>query len=96
MSDFLNLNLWMFLVIGIFGYLLCLFRYKFIAWVGPTIVLICATFVFAFPYYFHPLTQLDFLTWFHIGFSMFIALALPVAGALADYKDRHPKPNKLP
>jgi hypothetical protein len=96
MADFFNLNLWMFFVIGIFGYLLCLFRYKFVRWVAPIVVLISITFVFTLRYYFYPVGEFGLLTWFRVGFSMFIALALPIAGALADYKDRYPTSNILP
>ena len=91
MEDFFNLNLWMFFMIGIFGYLLCLLRYKFIAWVVPAVVLICVTYLFTVP-----LGNFGSLTWFRIGFSWFIAIALPVAGALADHNDRYPKPSNLP
>lgn len=95
MEDFFNLNLWMFFVIGIFGYLLCFFKYKFIAWVAPTVILICVTLPFAMQYHRHPLSEFDVLTWVRIGFSMFIALALPVAGALADHSDRYPNSSDL-
>ena len=96
MADFFNLNLWMFFVIGIFGYVLCLFRYKLVWWVAPAVVLICITFLFTLPSYPGPLSEFALLTWFRVGFSMFIALALPIAGALADHNDRHPKPSNLP
>jgi hypothetical protein len=91
-ADFFNLNLWMFFVIGIFGYLLCLFRYKLVWWFAPSIVLICITFLVSLV----PLDRFGFLTWLLVGFSMFFALALPIAGALADHNDRNPKRSDLP
>ena len=96
MEDFFDLDLWMFFVIGIFGYLLCLFRYKFIAWVLPLVILICGASAFTWQQYSHPLDEFGLLTWFRIGFSWFIAIALPIAGALADHSDRYPKPSNLP
>ena len=96
MSDFYELKLWMFIVIGVFGYLLCFFRYKFVWWIVPVVTLVCVAFMFVLPTLIPPMFEFKTLTWFRIGFSMVAAIALPVAGALANYHHRHPGRRLLP
>ena len=96
MADFYELKLWMFIVIGVFGYLLCFFRYKFVWWIVPIVALVCVAFVFVLPTIIPPMFNFETLTWFRIGFSMFAAIALPIAGALGDYRRHHPRPRILP
>ena len=96
MADFFNLNLWMFIVIGVFGYLLCYFRYKFLWLVLPTVIVVCITYLLMPRQSDEKLVTFDELTWVRIGFSMFVALALPIVGAMADHDDRYPRKNNLP
>ena len=93
MADFINLNLWMFLLVGLLGYLLCFFRYQFAYWIVPVIAIVCVA------YLVNPVRSDDgfqpvgALTWFRIGFSMLFALLLPVAGAVTHHRDDNPKQN---
>lgn len=97
MADFFHLNLWMLIVFGILGYALCYFRYKLAYWVMPGVLLVCIAFVFGvLPGNLPVLRGLEPLTWVRIGFSIFIAIVLPVAGALADYENRKPRRTGMP
>jgi hypothetical protein len=95
MADFFDLNLWMFIVIGIFGYGLCYFRYQLAYWVVPAILLVAITFLInTLPDNLPPLHNLAPLTWVRIGLSIFLAIVLPVAGALADHESQKAKKAK--
>lgn len=74
----------MFPVIGIFGFLFCFFRYKFVWRVVPIVVLICILYLFKLGEL-HPLSEVPVRS---IVLSMFFATALPVAGALIGFERR--------
>lgn len=96
MADFYNLNLWMFIVIGVFGYALCWFRWKLVWWILPVVFFVCIAYLFG-PSQPHGLSvEYDSVTLFRIGFAMFVALAGPILGALRDHESRHPRRNNLP
>jgi hypothetical protein len=96
MADFFYLNLWMFIVIGVLGYGLCYFRYQLAYWVVPGVLLVAITFLInTLPDNLPPLKTLTPLTWIRIGVSIFIAVVLPIAGALADYDQRTVKEPKF-
>ena len=97
MADFFDLNLWMFIVIGILGYGLCYFRYKLSYWVVPAVLLVCIAFVInVLPANLPELHALEPLTWVRIGLSIFLAVVLPIAGGLADYDRGRPKRTYMP
>lgn len=85
----------MFIVIGIFGYGLCYFRYQLAYWVVPAVLLVAITFLInTLPDNLPPLQKLAPLTWVRIGLSIFLAIVLPVAGALADHESPEAKKAK--
>jgi len=100
LTEFIDLNLWMLFVIGVSGYLLCFFRYTFVWWIVPVVALFCVVFVGELTSYMPsnvgPPFEFETITMFRIGFSIFAALALPIAGALADYRYQYPQPKMLP
>ena len=97
MGDFFDLNLWMFIVIGVFGYGLCYFRYKLAYWVVPAVLLVCIAFVFnILPAHASMLHGLEPLSLIRIGLSICFAIVLPVAGALADCENRKPEKTDMP
>lgn len=96
MVDFYNYNLWMFIVIGIFGYALCWFRWKLVWWILPVVFFVCIAYLFVPNQPHGRLVEYDSVTPFRIGFAMFVALVGPILGALHDHANRHPKRNNLP
>jgi len=86
LGDIHTLNLWMFPVIGIFGFLFCFFRYKFVWWVVPIVILICIAFTYE-------LRERDWdlirdIPVRSVVLSMLFAVLLPVVGALIDFERR--------
>ena len=97
MQDFFGLNLWMFFLIGLFGFLLCYLRYKFFMWVIPIMGLVCILFLFNLrDLDWQVKMRFEFSTWIYIGLSMLFALVLPFVGALIDFKKQYRKRAFLP
>lgn len=84
LQDFQNMNLWMFYLIGLIGFVLCWLRPRFVKWVSPIVLLVCVLFAFKIGESYSDTNPSSWRPTVSAGvlLSTIVAVGLPLVGAL--------------